>query len=360
MTEPTQPAELPLRLLFWESTARCNLACRHCRRLDMDDAEGGVLTTAEAERMIDQAADLGRPIIVFSGGEPLLRDDWERLARHAAGRGLPTALATNGTLVDDAVARRIAAAGFQRVSVSLDGPDAPTHDAIRGAAAFDAAMAGIVALRAAGVSVQINTTVTAGNFDRLDRMEALAVSVGAVALHLFVLVPVGCGLELSERDRLSPEQCEGVLEWVVARQAAGAIELKATCAPQVARIARQWLASHGSTGSPPSRHEPGSDRVRAGLRGKGCLAGTGVIFVAHDGEVFPCGYLPASCGNLRRGDLREIWRGSEVLLRLRETERLTGNCGRCEYARVCGGCRARAFAETGDFLAGEPMCLYNR
>jgi len=354
------PEEAPeLRLLFWESTARCNLHCAHCRRLDADDASSAdELTTDEARRVIDSAAGLGRPVIVFSGGEPLLRDDWEALAAHARRRGLPAALATNGTLVDPPLARRIADAGFRRVSVSLDGADAATHDALRGApGAFDAAAGGARALRAAGAALQINATLTPQNLPQLNALTDLAEGLGAEALHLFVLVPVGCGLQLGDDRRLSPAQVEEALEWVCRMQARGRIELKATCAPHYYRVARQWLARR--EGAPAGGHPPGqADHVRAAVRGRGCLAGVGVLFVSSAGEVFPCGYLPVSCGSVRRADLGEIWRSSGVLRRLRDYELLTGKCGCCEYRAVCGGCRARAYAATGDYLAEEPMCTY--
>ncbi len=351
MTTPPDSAPPPLRLLFWESTARCNLACAHCRRLSAE-APPDELSTDEARRLIDSAAaGPDRPIFVFSGGEPLLRSDWPSLAAHARQAGLHTALATNGTLVDDRLAREIADAGFHRVSVSLDGPDAETHDALRGqAGAFDKALAGLRALRRADVPLQINTTVSAANLGALDDMFSLACREGAEALHLFVLVPVGCGLEYAADQQLSADQCERVLGWVCDLQAAGHMQVKATCAPQYYRVAAEWLTAHGEG--------DGAAHVRAARRGRGCLAGVGVAFVSCAGEVFPCGYLPVSCGNVRRTDLRRIWAEAEVFARLRNFNLLTGKCGCCEYKAVCGGCRARAFAATGDWLTEEPACAH--
>ncbi len=340
-----------LRLLFWESTAACNLRCAHCRRLEQADSAGEDLTTAEARRLIESAAALGRPIFVFSGGEPLLREDWESLAGYAREAALPTALATNATLIDAALAGRIGRAGFHRVSVSLDAPDAQLHDAFRGPrGAFDAATRGISALRRAGVAVQINSTIFAGNADCLEGLYDLAVRLGAAALHLFILVPVGCGLELAQSQQLSAERCERVLEWVVGRQAAGGIELKATCAPQHRRVAGRWLKDNPDG--------PGAQRVRAAARGRGCLAGSGVIFVSHAGEVFPCGYMPVPCGSIRRQPLEEVWDSSLILAELRDDDLLAGKCGACEYRGVCGGCRARAYAATGEWVASDPLCGY--
>jgi len=339
----------PLRLLFWESTVRCNLACAHCRRIETaDEASREDLTTAEFRRVLDSCASLGRPIIVFSGGEPLMRDDWEVLAAHAKALHLPTALATNGTLVDADLAGRIVRAEFRRVSVSLDGADAATHDAFRGVeGAFEGALNGIAALRAAGMAVQVNATIANHNVDQIDELYALTRSIGAEALHLFLLVPVGCGMEIGESHQLPPDRYEQVLEWVLDRQANGQIELKATCAPHYYRVAAQRAAASGVS--------PG----RAGPHGRGCLCGVSVAFVSHKGEVFPCGYLPVHCGSVRERPLAEIWRDSQVFARLRDYEALLGKCGRCEYKASCGGCRARAYALTGNFMAAEPACTYN-
>ena len=186
-----------LRLLFWESTVRCNLACKHCRRLDTDQSAAD-LTTDEVRRVLDSAATLGEPLIIFSGGEPLMRDDWEEVAAYAGSINLPTALATNGTLIDSHLAKRIAAVGFRRIAVSLDGADAATHDKFRGVkGAFERALAGISALKQNGQAVQINVTVAMHNADQLDRLCALARSLDAAALHLFLFVPVGCGAQIA-------------------------------------------------------------------------------------------------------------------------------------------------------------------
>ena len=377
-TNPGSAAVPPLRLLFWESTSRCNLACVHCRRQDVAEAAAkDDLTTAEVRRLLASMATLGRGIFVFSGGEPLMRPDWEELALHAKSQGLITALATNGTLIDAAVAGRIQAAGFHRVSISLDGDDAATHDKFRGVAgAFDGAMSGIAALRKVGVPVQINATVAAHNIHQLDELYAQARRLGAVALHLFLLVPVGCGVQISDSHQLPSQQYEQVLNWICDRQeeiqrqcgvrsaecgmpdahghgaqrpgnalpglnaanASAPFELKATCAPHYYRIAAQRKLLQG--------------------RSRGCLCGISVAFVSHKGEVFPCGYLPVDCGNVRSRDFAEIWRTSSVFSDMRQYEKLKGKCGACEFRGICGGCRARAYALGGDYLAQEPFCTY--
>ncbi len=336
MRKSVTTSDRPLRLLFWESTGRCNLACKHCRRLDTDADE---LTTDEMRTVLDSVAAMGRTVIVFSGGEPLLRDDWPALAAHAKGLGLPTALATNGTLIDSSLAAEIAEAGFHRVSVSLDGADAATHDTFRGVdGCFEQALAGIEHLRAVGQSIQINASIARHNLAQLDELYAQACELGADAMHLFLLVPVGCGLEITETHQLTPEQYEGVLNWVVRYRRASEMEIRATCAPHCARVAT-W-----------------EDQPLQSSRG--CLAGRSVVFLSHAGEVFPCGYLPLNCGNVREQSLAHIWQTSTVLQQFDTLEGLGGKCGRCKYKTICGGCRARAYGHSGDPLAPDPACLY--
>ncbi len=362
----------PPRLIFWETTAGCNLTCIHCRRTTVaDQLLPQDLTTAEAYDLIDQIAAFARPILVLSGGEPLFRPDIFEIARHASDAGLIVALATNGTLIDREVARRIRESGIQRVSVSFDGADAPTHDLFRGPGAFARAIAGIEHLREAGVPYQINTTVARHNVAQMPQTLAMARDLGATALHLFLLVPVGCGVEIADDQQISPAEYEAVLHWLYDAEMAGGIELKATCAPHYFRIVRQRQAaerragivrerphSHrrqehagGDGASPPGRHPMNAMT-------KGCLAGSGVCFVSHRGEVFPCGYLPLTAGNIRTQPLQEIWEGSPLFAELRDPDRLTGKCGLCEFKRVCGGCRARAYGMTLEYLGEEPFCSY--
>lgn len=368
----------PLRLLFWESTAGCNLACVHCRRLDVsrqlmrDD-----LTTNDALGLIRSLPQTGRPILVFSGGEPLMRPDIFDLASEATRVGLPIALATNGTIMDESIAQRVIDVGFRRTSISFDGPDAQTHDMFRGIeGAFDSSVRGFRLLREHGMSMQINTTVARHNYHKLDRMYELALELGADALHIFMLVPVGCGMSLSEDIMLSPDEYEKALNWIYDRSLEGKIHLKATCAPHYFRVLRQRARTDGRP-MPPSAHphrslapshHPAPDSTgspRAGTQHshgdmsamtKGCLAGQAVCFVSHTGEVFPCGYLPLSSGNVKKTPFPTIWRESKIFNDLRDDSKLQGKCGCCEFKKVCMGCRARAFATTHDYLAEEPNC----
>lgn len=381
MPDPSYPAP---RLIFWETTAGCNLQCIHCRRITVaDQLLPQDLNTTEAFAMIDQLASLGKLILVLSGGEPLFRPDIFDIARYATDAGLIVALATNGTLITPAVAAQIKNSGIKRVSISFDGADAQTHDIFRGAGAFDKAIAGMAHLRSSGVPYQINTTVARHNAHQMPETLALAKGLGAVALHLFLLVPVGCGVEIAADQQITPDEYERVLNWMYDEEMIGGIELKATCAPHYFRIVRQRQAEerrqgifrerpqslhrqqHGGnshTGGHPGRHpsgegHPGNAPTLHAMT-KGCLAGTGVAFISHRGEVFPCGYLPVEAGHIRQTSFPEIWQTSPLFAELRQPDLLGGKCGLCEFKKICSGCRARAFGMGGDYLAEEPFCTY--
>jgi radical SAM protein with 4Fe4S-binding SPASM domain len=389
-THPASKKEYTPRLIFWEVTKGCNLRCIHCRATATELMSPSDLPTKTALNIISQIADFGSPILVLSGGEPLYRHDIFELAEYATSRGLRTALATNGTLVTRDIAEKIKKAGIKRVSISLDGSDAITHDTFRGIpGAFEAAVYGMRNLQELGVSVQINTTIARHNAHQLPEVLELARRLGADALHTFLLVPVGCGVDIAAEQMVAPEEYERMLNWFYDQSLTGDIELKATCAPHYFRVQRQRRAAERMAGrepAPPAAshpHEigptditmPGSTGISLKPNGgppvghtghpgdmnamtKGCLAGTGVCFISHEGEVFPCGYLPAIAGDLRKQSFAEIWNDSAVFGQLRDDDNLKGKCGCCEFRHVCMGCRARAYAATGDFLAEEPFCVY--
>lgn len=339
------------RLIFWELTKRCNLKCAHCRAEAEDSSFTGELGLEKIKSILDNISASYSPIMVLTGGEPLYRKDIFEIAGYAAGKGLRTALATNGTLIDKETAMKIRNAGIARVSISIDGINAEGHDSFRGVpGAFDGALNGARLLREAGVEFQFNTTITKRNVDHIDEILALALREKASALHIFMLVPVGCGIELAESDMISDRKYEDVLQWFYDRSREVNIEFKATCAPHYYRIIRQRAKAEGRTLSFET------DGMAAMTRG--CLAGTGVCFISHRGEVQPCGYLPVSAGNVLETPFNEIWEKSEVFLTLRDYKTLKGKCGICEYKGVCGGCRARAHYASGDFLEEEPYCLY--
>ena len=358
----------PPRLVFWETTAGCNLRCIHCRRVTLaDQLTPQDLSTEESFQLINEIRATGRPVFVLSGGEPLFRPDIYEIARYASDAGLPVALATNGTMIDDAVAARIKDSGVKRVSISFDGADAETHDMFRGLpGSFDAAVRGFKALRDVGLPVQINTTVANHNKAQLESMLQMAKDLGAIGLHLFLLVPVGCGVEIAEEQMINAQEYERVLNWLYdVEQSEPDLQLKATCAPHYFRVMRSRRAEERRSGIKrelPASHDRqvnGHPHGQMHAATKGCLAGTGVCFVSHRGEIFPCGYLPVEAGNVRQEAFGAIWQESPLFAEMRDPDILGGKCGACQFKSLCSGCRARAYGMTGDYLAEEPFCAYD-
>jgi len=346
-----KPKEYLPRLIFWETTAACNLKCIHCRASAVGFRSPEDLTFQESTRLLDQIASFAKPIIVLSGGEPLVRDDIYDIAAHGTSLGLRMTLATNGSRVTPEVAKRLVEVGIKRISVSIDGATAESHDQFRQVpGAFNEALAGIENAKRVGLPFQINTTITRHNLDEIPQILDLASRIGAVGLHIFLLVPTGCGKEIADEEMITPQQYEEVLNWFYDKSKEVKMGLKATCAPHYFRIMRQRAAQEGIKITPETH---GFEAMT-----KGCLAGTGVCFVSHKGEVFPCGYLPVEAGNVRRSAFPEIWRDSPLFKVLRDESLLEGKCGPCEFKNICGGCRARAYAETGNYLTEEPYCVY--
>lgn len=349
-----------LRLVFWELTARCNLKCRHCRADAQPDCASGELSTAELLSVARAIRDAGDPILILTGGEPLMRKDFFDLAHTCTRLFSRVALATNGTLVDAPLARQISRSGIQRVSVSLDGATADTHDRFRGVTgSFDAALRGYDALARAGASLQVNATVARHNLGEVDALLSLLLERGAAAFHVFALVPVGCGAELGDAARLTPQELETFLRWLFEQSLTlrDRIHIKATCAPQYYRIMRELAREKGLPAPQPGHGHPGAAGGMQAMT-RGCLAGSAVCFISRTGDVQPCGYLPVRVGNVREQPFDDIWRSAPVFTALREPVRLGGKCGTCGYRADCEGCRARAYAETGDYLAADPDCCY--
>jgi AdoMet-dependent heme synthase len=345
-----------LRLVFWELTTGCNLRCIHCRANATELMSPDDLSTRECLEIVDQLADFAPLILVLSGGEPLWRRDVFEIARHAVSKNIRVALATNGTLVDEAMAMRIKDAGIVRVAISLDGADSATHDSFRGHdGAFDAAIRGIQCLQDVGISTQVNTTVSRHNVHQLPEMLELAKRLKVDAFHLFLLVPVGCGLTIAEDQSVNGADAERILNWFYDRSLDSGMEMKATCAPQYYRIARQRRAEMPIASRPV---QTGGHPHDLNQMTRGCLAGSGVCFISHQGTVQPCGYLPLVAGDLRRESFRAVWENSGLFEQLRDVEQIEGKCGYCEFKRVCLGCRARAFGMTGDWRGEEPFCIY--
>ena len=355
-----------LRLVFWELTARCNLKCCHCRAEAQDDFVAGELSTSEIIEVARDIRDTGDPILILTGGEPLVRKDFFEIAEACVGMFSRVALATNGTLVDDAMARRIKDVGIQRVSVSLDGATSATHDRFRGVqGSFEDTLRGYDAMARAGLSLQVNATVARHNLHEVDALLNMLLARKADAFHVFSLVPVGCGATISDDARLKPDELEKFLRWLFEKsiELRDKIHIKATCAPQYYRIMREVSKEKGiALPGPGHGHGAAHGHGQAGnsmsAMTRGCLAGSAVCFVSRIGDVQPCGYLPIQVGNVRKQKFGEIWSGSQVFNALRDPNQLKGKCGSCGYRVVCEGCRARAFASTEDFLAEDPDCFY--
>ncbi|OEU47348.1 MAG: heme b synthase [Desulfobacterales bacterium C00003060] len=347
--EGSQP-KADLRLVAWEVTRNCNLSCIHCRAAATKGPYPDELDTDASLALLDQISDVGKPIVILTGGEPLLRSDIFELARFGSRKGLRMVMAPNGTLITEGNAEEMASAGIQRISISLDGATSESHDRFRQVdGAFEGALNGIHWAKQAGVDFQINTTITQQNIEEIPRIQDLAVKLGAVAHHIFLLVPTGRGKYIADQG-ISAEQYEQTLNWFYDQRDKAPLQLKATCAPHYYRILRERAREEGKTVTFKTH---GLDAVT-----RGCLGGTGFCFISNTGIVQPCGFLDLNCGNILEKPFGVVWNESEIFKTLRDYNKLKGKCGRCEYRKVCGGCRARAYEATGDYLAEEPLCLY--
>lgn len=342
-----------LRLIAWEVTRSCNLRCRHCRASAEKGPYAGELSTSECENLLSNIASFAKPIIILTGGEPMLRPDIYHIAEFGTHLGLRMVMAPCGKLLTEETCKKIKASGIRRISLSIDGATAKTHDDFRRVpGAFDSVMKGIKAARAMGLEFQINTTVTKLNVKELPEIYDLAVGLGAVSFHPFLLVPTGRGKELFDQE-IPPAEYEDVLNWIYEHRSSAAMGLKPTCAPHYYRILRQREKAAGRAVKPES-HE--LDAMT-----KGCLGGQGFAFISHVGQVQICGFLDIPAGNIRENgfDFQSVWEQSSLFQEMRNLNGYHGRCGYCEYRTVCGGCRARAYAATGDYLAEEPYCVYH-
>ncbi len=351
-------------LVFWEMTRACLLACRHCRASATAHAAPGELSRDEGRGLIEQVAGFGRPypILVLTGGDCLLRPDLFDLAGYAVSLGVPVCMSPSVTpLLTAGMISRIAGSGVKAVSISLDGAGAATHDGVRGIAGhFGRTVQAIRALVAAGVTVQVNTTVMSANVAELPDIAALLAETGSHMWEVFFLVHVGRG---TAAGAISPAAHEDVCHFLYDAAHHGFV-VRTVEAPSFRRV----VALRRAGGPPPDTPLYRALTGRLGLllgppdgRPSAHTAATrdgkGILFVAHDGEVYPAGFLPLGLGNIRDRPLCDIYR-DDPLLRMIRGARFTGRCGRCEYADLCGGSRARAYAASGDPLGEDPSCLY--
>jgi radical SAM protein len=335
--------------VYWELTRACDLACRHCRAEAERERAPGELTTAECERVLDALA-LGpapRPHVIFTGGDPLKRPDLTALVRAAVARGLGVSVAPSATLgITHEIVRELKEAGVSAMSLSLDGPSAAHHDAVRGVlGCFGWTLAAAQRIVAAGIPLQINTLVTAETEPLLEDTAKVVAAVGAARWSLFFLVGVGRGRVLPAVD---PVTCERRLRWLAAGAARWPFVVSTTEAPHYRRVVIQQMRAAGRSAA---------DIAAAG-RGWGIRDGNGIMFISATGDVTPSGFLPLVACNVRNVTPLDIYRYAPLFRALRRSGLLKGRCGACEFRTICGGSRARAWAATGDVLAEDPLCTW--
>ncbi|MEN6609463.1 MAG: radical SAM protein [Methanoregulaceae archaeon] len=343
-----------LHLVSWNITLRCPLRCAHCYVNAGEREADGALSTEEAYAVIDQICELGKPVVILSGGEPLMRDDIFAIARYGSGKGLKMAMGTSGIHIDEKTAREIKESGIRRVAVSIDSADPAVHDKFRGLpGAWERAVRGIRHLGREGVGVQINMTVLSPGIQAIRDIVSLGTGLGVTDYQIFFPVPTGRG---SDTPWLTPQVYEDLIREVLVTYRDSGVNIRPTCAPQFRRIADTLGIKNPSWG-------------------RGCIAGISYCRIFANGDVTPCPYLPARAGNVRETSLKKIWNESPILSVLRDPKLLTGKCGRCGYREICGGCRARSYKTgkpvtdmcggiarpdnpAGDLCGEDPWCRY--
>jgi radical SAM protein len=343
--------------VVWEVTRACDLRCLHCRADAHPGRDPRELTTAEGMALLEQIRALGSPVFVITGGDPLKRSDLYALVAHAVRLGLAVAVTPSGTpLLDGDAVRRLADLGVRRLALSLDGPTAAAHDGWRGqAGSFAHTVAGVAHARACQLPVQINTTVTRRNVAALPAIAERVAELGAAMWSAFFLVTVG---RAAAADQLTPEECEGVFAFLHSLAARAPFAVRTTAAPHYRRFVLQAQVRARRAGRPVASASLVGVAAGGTRAPRGVTDGNGFIFISHTGDVFPSGFLPQRVGTIRSEPLADIYRDAPLLRRLRDPAALGGKCGACEFRRVCGGSRARAFAVTGDPLAEDPLCAY--
>lgn len=351
---PNNPASHPFRyqcsdtehspfILFYEVTRSCDLACVHCRACAQTQAHPNELSHELSKSLLDQIATFPfKPLVVLSGGDPLKRHDIDQLIEHGTGLGLNMSMSPAcSPLASATTMRRMKKAGLKRIAISIDGADARTHDTHRGVVgSFDEALRMIRDAGEIGLPVQVNTTIGPHNVHQVEDIARLLTSRNIVLWATFFLVPVGRG---RHQERITPHQYEAIFEKLYRHSMVQPYAIKTTEAP----FYRRFLLQRGTN--------PQQGMMRAPL---GINDGKGVIFVSHTGDIYPSGFLPKKCGKFPLDSVVDVYQNQKVFKQLREEESLEGKCGLCEYRKVCGGSRARAYALTGNYLAQEPDCAY--
>jgi len=329
-------------IAIWELTRACDLVCLHCRAQACKDRDPAELTTDEGKQLLDRLAAGGVPLVVLTGGDPAKRQDLVELVAHGTSRGLSMALTPSATpLVTDELIRELGRAGLTRLAISIDGPDAAVHDGFRGVqGSFDWALSILASARSSGISTQINTSVHTGNIQFLPEFRTLVRRLSPTLWSVFVVVRTG---RATREMVLSAEQVERLLEDLAEASLTEPFAIKTTAAPHLRRVLLQQR----------KQDQPARGRLAGWVN-----EGRGFMFVSHLGEVFPSGFLPVPCGNVRECDPLDVYRDHPVFRRLRDEDSFSGKCGVCEYRKVCGGSRARALSQGGDMFGSDPACVY--
>lgn len=323
-------------LISWNLTRKCNLKCPHCY-LDAGGEEVDELSTEECHALIEEFQALGTEMLILTGGEPLLRRDIYDVARHASDSGMWVVMGTNGVLVNDHVAGKMVECGVKGVGISIDSVHAEKHNSFRGGPnAWELSVRALDICRRHGLEVLVQSTVTSMNIDEIQDLITFAKARGAWSFNLYFLVQTGRGEEM---NGLSADETDSILRDLAAAQAENRpMLIRAKCAPQFKQIAFEMGLG--------------------GLESGGCMAATEYCRIMPNGDVTPCPYMTVVAGNVRDAGFAAVWNQSDVFADLRDTSRLKGKCGVCEFKEMCGGCRCRAFAAFGDYLREDPACAY--
>ena len=322
--------------ISWNVTMKCNLYCKHCYRESSPQEEtDDELTTEEGKKLLSDMKKANLGVIVFSGGEPLLREDIFELIEYACSLGIMPLMGSNGTLITPEVAQRLKASGLNAIAISVDSLNKEIHDEFRGKeGSLDLTLAGIKNSIDAGLRVQVNTTISKYNLDDIDEVMEYADKIGALSSHMLFLVDVGRGKNI-DVTQLDKRQYKDTINKIIEKDLD--IKIKPTCAPQY-KVEAMF-----------------KDIPTVG--GRGCIAGISYCSILPNGDVHICPYTPVKVDSIRERDFDDIWQNNEVFLQLRDYSQYKGKCGSCGYIDICGGCRARAFSATGDWLEADPYCL---
>jgi radical SAM protein len=343
--------------IAWEVTRACAFACVHCRADAQHQRDPRELTTLEAFRLIDRIKEFGNPILIFTGGDAMMRRDLFDLISYATEKGLRCSLTPTATaLPTPERLQKAKNAGIRRIALSLDAPTPQSHDAFRRVSgSWERTMKILHSAQSVGLSAQVNTTVSTSNVENLPDMVPFIEEVGAVQWSLFFLVPTG---RAQMEWMISPVEHERVFTWLYDLSKKAPFDIKATAAPMYRRVAIERRKAEGD-GTPVTFQGAGFQYTDGLNRPtKGVNDGNGFLFISHIGDIQPSGFLPITTGNVRNDDIVDVYRHSNLFSDLRDPNKLKGKCGVCEYRDVCGGQRGRAYGVTGDYLESDPACIY--